>query len=160
VYDIITTVSNEAHSEQLFISSRFVIPFRKTASLGVTAEEEAAIRQAVSDRLAYLDEVFDEDAEKNIERYKTTKQLITDIFAGLSLRKAPYIGVDGNGQVEAFWYDGDEYAVISLIPVSEKKIIVTCLKDSGTVITAITSLENMKKNRGKELAMPWKEILG
>ena len=167
--DIITTVSNGEQVQHVFVSSRFVIPFRiDSVRLPITFKVSKPalivpyitgneIKKTVSDRLAYLDKVFDEEA--HIEKYRAAKQILIDLFDALKVRKAPYIGIDDNGQLEAFWYDGDEYKVVSLVPVSEKKIIVSCLKDSNTVITVTTSLENLKKNHGQELSMPWKEIL-
>jgi hypothetical protein len=130
---------------------------KPTIIVSINKINEDGIRKAISDRLSYLDEVFDE--EEHIEKYRSTKQILIDLFNSVRLIKTPYIGIDDNGQIEAFWYEGDDYKIISLIPINEHKIIVSCLKDSNTTITVNTSLENIKKSHGRELSMLWKEII-
>jgi hypothetical protein len=121
-------------------------------------DKTATIWEKIKDRLAYLDEIFDE--EENKKKYQFTKQILLDVLRCFRLKKQPLIGIDDNGQIGASWYNGFDYKIISIIPHRENNISVSCIMKTGKILQNKTTLAQIKSKGTRELTqrlgeLPW-----
>ncbi|MDR2757833.1 MAG: hypothetical protein LBB78_00460 [Spirochaetaceae bacterium] len=112
----------------------------------VETEKERKIRE----RFKFLDSEL--AGTENEKQYQETKALLKQILDSLEYRKYPFIGVDDDGQAGAEWHDGEDYKIVTITPLNERKIIINCVKKTfESVIKIQTTLENILKNSNEAL---------
>jgi hypothetical protein len=119
-------------------------------------DEKAKIWTKINERMAYLDEIFDEHEYK--ENYQTTKRLLLDVLRCLKVKKYPFIGIDDNGQIGAEWHNGNDYKIISIIPHRNDNISVSCIKKNGIMLHMGTTLPQLNISCAEELSAPLGEL--
>jgi hypothetical protein len=108
-------------------------------------------KKKIEERLIYLDEIM--QTNENRTKYIETKQILEEILNTIHYIKYPYIGVDDDGQICAEWHKAENYKIVSLIPLSEQIIKISCLKASNTIITVQTSLSSILQNGFSEISI-------
>jgi hypothetical protein len=101
----------------------------------------------ISKRLNYLSDVLEADQDRSL--FERTQKLLREVFNQLEFEKCPDIGVDDAGQTIAEWHNYDDYTVISLIPLSNEKILFEGMKKNSTAFTITTTLQNLKQNNNE-----------
>jgi hypothetical protein len=105
-------------------------------------DEKRLMSKAVENRLAYLDEQFDIPENRSV--YEKTKLLLIKTLNAISYSAAPLIGVDDSGQTVAEWRNYEDFAIITLTPISENRIIFRGIQNDGLSFSVVTTLENLE----------------
>jgi hypothetical protein len=98
---------------------------------------------AIRKRLDYLSDVLETDQDRSL--FERTQNLLLEVFNQLEFESCPDIGVDDAGQTIAEWHNYDDYTIISVIPLSDDKILFEGVKKNATAFTITTTLHNLKQ---------------
>jgi hypothetical protein len=100
-------------------------------------------------RFVYLESVLESDQNRIL--FETSRNLLLEVLNQITFDKYPDIGVNDAGQTIAEWHNYEDYAIISIIPLSEDRILFEGMKKNNALLTVSTTLGNLKKNHNSEL---------
>jgi hypothetical protein len=88
-------------------------------------------------RFIYLESVLEPDQNRIL--FETSRNLLMEVFNQIIFDKYPDIGVNDAGQTIAEWHNYEDYAIISIIPLSEDRILFEGMKKNNALLTVSTS---------------------
>jgi hypothetical protein len=93
-------------------------------------------------RFIYLESVLEPDQNRIL--FETSRNLLLEVLNQLVFDQYPDIGVNDAGQTIAEWHNYDDYAIISIIPLSAERILFEGMKKNNALLTVSTTLGNLR----------------